>query len=332
MARQVNIELINEVTVVTFIKDGKPSVQSTSRSRELISIPGGVQILPDKDETAFNNEKILISELIDNFGALDGIDLIKKFAEKGFFKKGGGGVSEIDEGCFHLKDNTLKMCNLSTSFNNSPLGMPNGLFPNRVIVFVELPDYPICNIRCVLQVGFTKLFQNKSGTIVPPFKANINSTIINKNEWLALTKETDTYSFDKLSYSDVSSDLENSPLNFLEKLKTNDLLDNPETLTTDIEAIYANSEPLEVKTGLLPDGRKGIFLYLPKTVFVGITNSMFVNLSELEITFDTMEGFDKEFYKSFPPVILSDEVSLGQFENREVTHFSTSVVGPPIGN
>ncbi|AUC13691.1 hypothetical protein BTO06_04075 [Tenacibaculum sp. SZ-18] len=331
MGRQISIELINGVTVVTYVKDGKTSVQSTAKSRDIIAINGGIQIMPDKDETSFNNEKILISELTDNFGTSNGAELVKKFAELGFFKQGGGGVSEIDEGCFHLKDNTLKMCNLSTSFNNTPLGMPNGFLPNRVIAFVELPEYPICNIRCVVHVGFTKLFQNNTSTIVSPFKAIINSTIINKDEWLALTHKTDTYNFETVSYSDVSSDLENSPLNFLEKLKNNDLLDTPETLVTDIGVVYPNSEPLEVKTGFLPDGRKGIFLYLPKTVFVGISNSMFVNLSELEITFDNMEGFDKKLYKNFPQIILSDEVSLGQFENREITHFSTVVVGPPIG-
>ena len=333
MGRQITIELIKNVTVVTFQKDGKTSVQSTSKSRELIDIPGGVQILPDKDETTFSNEKILLSELTDDFGATNGVELVKKFAELGFFKNGGGGVSEIDGACIHLKDNTLKMCNLGTVFNSSALGISDGFTPNRVIAFIELPDFPISNIRCKLNVGFTKLYQNKARTTLPPFTAEINTTIINKAQWLAYTGETDEYSFDKVTFSEVSSDLENSPLNFVEKLKKGDLLDSPETLLSHLDTLYENSEPIEVKTAFFPDGKKGILMYFPKTVSIGIVNSAFVNLSELEITFDNITDFNEELYRNFPNMTLFEESNIEDFENREIKYFNSSVIIglPPTG-
>jgi hypothetical protein len=332
MSRQITIELIKNVTVVTFAKDGKTSVQSTSKSRELTSIPGGVQILPDKDETTFSNEKILLSELTDDFGATTGDELVKKFAELGFFKNGGGGVSEMGT-CFHLKDNTLKMCNVNTVFNSSVLGLSDGFTPNRVIAFVELPDFPISNIRCKLNVGFTKLYKTKKRTTLPPFTAEINTTIINIGEWLAYTQGSGEFTFDKVTHSEVSSDVENSPGNFAEKLNEGDLLDTPETLINNLDNLYLNSEPIEVKTGFFPDGKKGILVYFPKDVSIGIVNSAFVNLAELEITFDNIDDYNEGLYRSFPDIILYEESTIEEFENREIKYFNSSVVvGPPIGN
>ena len=100
-----------------------------------------------------------------------------------------------------------------------------------------------------------------------------------------------------------------------------------------LDTLYENSEPIEVKTVFFPDGKKGILMYFPKTVSIGITNSAFVNLSELEITFDTIDDFNEELYRNFPDMTLFEERTIEEFENREIKYFTSSViVGPPIGN
>lgn len=335
--RKVTIEKINDVTIVTVTYKGKTSTRTTSKSWELEDIPGGVQILPNADETTFNNEKFLLSELTDNFGCTTGIELVKKFAELGFFKEGGGVGNVSDDGCFHLKGNTLKMCNLDTQFNSSPLGLPNGLIPNRMQVFIEFPDFKPCNIRATLHIGFTKLFEASSNafSLISPFKIHINSTIIEKAQWLGYTKLEDKYpGVNYVTLSEISTDLENNPNNLIQKLKGKDLLDTPENLKNTIAQLYAKTEPLVVKSGTLQDGRKGLLVSLPKDIGAQFSNSMFVHFSELEITFDSIDSFDEGKYKNFPKFLLTEEKSLGTFTNSEIKYLlakPTFVVLPPFG-
>lgn len=329
MGRQISIELINGVTVVTYLKDGKTSVQSTAKSRDIVAINGGIQIMPDKDETSFNNEKILISELTDNIGASNGAELVKKFAELGFFKKGGGGVSETDGSCFHVIGNTLKMCNVSTTLNNAVIGQAQPLSSNRIILFIELPELVISNIRLKLKVGHLRPFDfaNKTITNVPPIDIEVNTSVFTKADWLAATRKPDVYSFDKVTFSEVTSNVSNHPFNFIGRLNGTDGLDTPEQTINIIQQNYQDTEaPIEVDSGSFNDGRNGLMVYLPKDYIAQHANSMFVNLSDLEITFLEMNNFDQSLYKSFPSIEILDENTIDPFDSAEIT-----ILTKPLG-
>lgn len=92
MSKIVHIYKNGDYTVMETTINGKKTTQSSDKGRSLEVIDGGVKILPDPEEKIWNNFKILISELQDDFGATNGTELLNALLTRNFFKKGGGGV------------------------------------------------------------------------------------------------------------------------------------------------------------------------------------------------------------------------------------------------
>lgn len=97
MERTVKIYKVGDFTFVEESVNGKKQVYSTDKGRSLEVQPDFVKILPDPEEKVLNNFKIVLSELVDNFGATNTEELHLKLREENFFKKGGGLGSEVLE-------------------------------------------------------------------------------------------------------------------------------------------------------------------------------------------------------------------------------------------
>ncbi|WP_299681138.1 hypothetical protein [uncultured Tenacibaculum sp.] len=332
--RKVTIEKIESATVVTIEKDGKIQKKATSKSRDVRPVHGGVKIMPEKNETQFNNMIIKLEELTDDFGASTPNELIEVFAEKGFFFESQTSLdNNQEEGCFHLVDHTLSMCNVYTVWNEKFIS--NGR--NRIVLFFEVPDFDFSNIRATINLGSTKLItptpfiRTAQVTNIPPLTIKINTSIYSSSEYKFLTRIEKTIVSPIVSYSKISGDIENFPGNFSLKLRGNDGIDNPDSILPNIENYYPiNDSPLKVKGVHLNDGRKGLFIYLPQDFYAGILSSFFINLSSLEVTFQN--SINTELYKAYPKASIHDLANLPEHESIEIHDIVNGNNSTPIGS
>ncbi len=319
--REVSITKQNGTTIVEIFKDGVSFTKTTSKNRDLEVLTEGVKILPHTEETTLNNEVILISELTDNYGATTPSELLSVFIEKGFFKSGCCGEKDTsdvipdDKACFHLKDNTLKMCNLSTVFNSTSLGSADSI-ENRMLVFIEFPEFKVSNIRLKLQLSALNLSSVNRNTI-EPMQIQVNTTLFDFNEWSEYSQFGINSNFTHVSLSELSTDVDIYPDNFLSKLTRFDYHNEQEYLLETLEAVYENETPMEVIT-IVKDGKKGVLILLPRFYATEIDNSVFVNFSDLEITFKDIQNFDESLYKNFAKPVLSDTATFGTYEVSEI--------------
>lgn len=227
MSRSVKIYKNNDFTCVDITVNGNTEYFASDRGRSLIVVEGGVKILPNPEEKILNNQIILISELVDNFGATTGKELRDSFLSQDFFKKGGGGgiggkfISklppnlEMSENIGGWKKGTKVSDFLDMSFTtfvenqNFPTvparvqTLPYAILTNKISLDKEVGTPVAQSFIVELNRGIIKNGDDTTaGNVVGIIDEILHNNPANNSNTFSYTKISDTkYSVDVLPYS-----------------------------------------------------------------------------------------------------------------------------------
>ena len=227
-----------------------------------------------------------------------------------------------EENCIHSDGITLKACNLQTKLNDKLIG---NWYDNdsgettykRGGVFIALPTVGASNIRGKISIGVKSIYEptNMLYTDLTPAELRFNITLLDRLDWEAYTWNTySNQELDLVSISNVDSNVDLSSFSFSNRMY-GDLLE-PDELSDDLnnyyktgffygageQRVYVDEEPYEISFGSMfinEEEKEGVYISLPKDVYVTFKNSMFTSLDELEITFNDSSLLNKDDYKGF---------------------------------